>query len=112
MQTELMVPLQSWPGIEDLIDKSYTHCPSNKIMHSIWNSPAWHSLGSFTPNCENLTFSFYIDWFNPLTNKIAGKSISCSAIMMFCLNLPYEIQHPPSLLASHLLQRSQLLPQS
>jgi hypothetical protein len=64
-------------------------------MHSIWDSPAWRSLGSFTTTPGNLTFSYYIDWFNPLTNKIAGKSVSCGAIMLFCLNLPYELQHLP-----------------
>ncbi|KAJ2911519.1 hypothetical protein MD484_g8896, partial [Candolleomyces efflorescens] len=64
-------------------------------MTSIWDSPAWRSLGSFATTSGNLTFSFYIDWFNPLTNKIAGKTVSCGAIMFFCLNLPYELQHLP-----------------
>ncbi len=85
----------SRPGIEDLIDKSYQHRPSTPIMTSIWDSPAWKSLGSFTSQPGNLTFSFFIDWFNPLTNKTARKSISCGAIMMFCLNLLYELQHLP-----------------
>jgi hypothetical protein len=83
----------SRPGIEDLIDKSYMHQPSSGVMHSIWDSPAWQSLGPFTTTPGNLTFSYYIDWFNPLTNKIAGKSVSCGAIIFFCLNLPYELQH-------------------
>jgi hypothetical protein len=83
----------SRPGIEELINKSYAHCPSPDVMHSIWDSPAWRSLRPFTMTPGNLTFSYYIDWFNPLTNKIAGKSVSCGAIMLFCLNLPYELQH-------------------
>ena len=49
------------PGIEDLIDQSYAHQPSGRIMHSIWDSPAWRSLGSFTTTPGNLTFSYYID---------------------------------------------------
>jgi len=85
----------SRPGIKDLIDKLYQHRPSMPIMTSIWDSPAWKSLGPFTSQQGNLTFSIFIDWFNPLTNKIAGKSVSCGAIMMFCLNLPYELQHLP-----------------
>lgn len=85
----------SRPGIEDLIDKSYLHIPKPHLMTSIWDSPAWKSLGPFATTPGNLTFSFFIDWFNPLTNKIAGKSVSCGAIMMFCLNLPYELQHLP-----------------
>lgn len=38
-------------------------------------------------------FAYFIDWFNPLLNKAAGKSMSCGAIMLVCLNLPYELQH-------------------
>lgn len=83
----------SCPGIEDLIDKSYTHLPSSEVMRSIWDSPAWCSLGTFTTTPGNLTFSYYVDWFNPLLNKTAGKTMSCGAIMLFCLNLPYELQH-------------------
>ncbi|KAJ2916077.1 hypothetical protein MD484_g4344, partial [Candolleomyces efflorescens] len=64
-------------------------------MCSIWDSPAWRSLGNFTTTPGNLTFSYFIDWFNPLTNKIAGKTVSCGAIMLFCLNLPYEVRHLP-----------------
>ncbi|KAJ3539844.1 hypothetical protein NMY22_g4550 [Coprinellus aureogranulatus] len=86
----------SRPGIEDLIDRCYTYIPPDDgVMDSIWDSPAWRSLGPFTTTPGNLTFSFFIDWFNPFTNKIAGKSVSCGAIMMFCLNLPYELQHLP-----------------
>ena len=64
-------------------------------MHCIWDSPAWQSLGTFTSTPHNLTFSYYIDWFNPFTNKIAGRVVSCGAIMMFCLNLPDEMQRMP-----------------
>jgi hypothetical protein len=64
-------------------------------MHSIWDSPAWKSLGNYTTTPHNITFSYYIDWFNPFINKIAGKTASCGAIMMFCLNLPYELQRLP-----------------
>jgi hypothetical protein len=63
----------SRPGIEDLIDKSYNHNPSPNIMCTIWDSPAWHSLGSFTTTRGNLTFAYFIDWFNPLLNKTAGR---------------------------------------
>jgi len=55
-------------------------------MYDIWDSLAWQSLGPFTTTKNNLTFSFFIDWFNPFTNKISGKTVSCGTIMMFCLN--------------------------
>ena len=65
-------------------------------MRTVWDSPAWQSLpGNFSTTPGNLTFSYYIDWFNPFTNKIAGKSASCGAIMLFCLNLPPDIQQLP-----------------
>lgn len=86
----------SRPGIEDSIAASYEHTRrTDGRMNSIRDSPAWKSLGGFTTTKGNLTFSFFIDWFNPLTNKIAGKSVSCGAIMMVCLNLPHELQHLP-----------------
>ncbi|EPQ53429.1 hypothetical protein GLOTRDRAFT_44744 [Gloeophyllum trabeum ATCC 11539] len=85
----------SRPGIEDIIDESYAHVPSGDTMHSIRDSPAWKSFGSFTSTRGNLVFSYYIDWFNPLTNKIAGKKVSAGAIMLFCMNLPEHLQWLP-----------------
>jgi len=64
-------------------------------MDDIWDSPVWRSMGSFTTTIGNLTFSFFIDWFNPFMNKTAGKIVSYGAIMMFCLNLPYHLCHKP-----------------
>jgi len=52
-------------------------------------------MGSFTTTVGNLTFSFFIDWFNPSMNKTAGKTVSCDAIMLFCLNLLYHLRHKP-----------------
>jgi len=48
-----------------------------------------------TTTTRNLSFSFFIDWFNPFMNKTTGKIVSCGAIMMFCLNLPYYLYHKP-----------------
>ena len=81
-------------GIEDLIDLFYQHCsPETIVMNDIWDSPAWRSIGLFTTTAENLTFSFFIDWFNPFMNKTAEKMVSCGVIMIFCLNLPYHLHH-------------------
>jgi len=62
-------------------------------MYNIWNSLAWQSLEPFTTTKNNLTFSFFIYWFNPFTNKISGKTVSCGAIIIFCLNLPYHLRY-------------------
>ncbi|KAJ7677005.1 hypothetical protein DFH06DRAFT_1266270 [Mycena polygramma] len=71
------IDFESWlahflsrPGMEELLQKSTLHVPNPDKMTSIWDSPAWQSLGTF-----------YIDWFNPFTNKIAGKHASCGAII-------------------------------
>jgi hypothetical protein len=84
----------SRPEIEALVDApAPQRRRDDPRMRGIRDSPAWRSLGEFTFQYGNLVFSYYIDWFNPLTNKIAGKKVSCGAIMLFCLNLPYELAH-------------------
>lgn len=42
-------------------------------MHDVQDSPAWQSLQGFLQSPYHLVFALYIDWFNPFTNKIAGK---------------------------------------
>jgi hypothetical protein len=94
---------ESWISLflsrEDIytaIQKSYEHQkPQNGTMEDIWDSPAWESLGDFCVTRGNLTFSYYLDWFNPFMNETGGKHISSGVIMMFCLNLPPELRHKP-----------------
>ncbi|KAF8164936.1 hypothetical protein B0H34DRAFT_647608, partial [Crassisporium funariophilum] len=61
-------------------------------MHDIHNSPAWNTFQGFLRSPYHLVFAIYIDWFNPFTNKIAGKVVSCGAIILYCLNLPLSIR--------------------
>ncbi|XP_006455800.1 hypothetical protein AGABI2DRAFT_153601 [Agaricus bisporus var. bisporus H97] len=94
--------------------KCYACCPSKACGEKLWITRTTHrgprdmprqlyNVQSFESWLQfllsrpggNLTFSFYIDWFNPFTNKIAGKIASCGAIIMFCLNLPYHCRHRP-----------------
>ncbi|PPQ99837.1 hypothetical protein CVT24_009631 [Panaeolus cyanescens] len=85
------------PGIEEEIEKSYQHQRNVDRMTCLWDSPAWQNgLPGFSMLARgNLTFGFFIDWFNPLLNKIAGKIASAGAIIFFCLNLPNELQCRP-----------------
>lgn len=43
-------------------------------MADIQDSPAWGDLCGFLQSPYHLIFGIYIDWFNPYTNKISGKS--------------------------------------
>ncbi|PPQ92325.1 hypothetical protein CVT25_008507 [Psilocybe cyanescens] len=64
-------------------------------MCDIQDSPGWRSLYNSFPSPCNLQFGLYVDWFNPFTNKIAGKTSSCGAIVLYCLNLPPELHYRP-----------------
>lgn len=77
-------------------------------MHDIHDSPIWNTFRGFLQSRYHLVFAMYIDWFNPFTNKIAGKCsypeclsgtheplgkvVSCGAIILYCLNLPLSIR--------------------
>lgn len=81
------------PGVEDLLDRSCSSRGSSGIMRDIWDGPAWQSHRAYHAESGNLTFSFFVDWFNPYTNKIAGKKASVGNLMMCCLNLPPDLRY-------------------
>ncbi|KZV79464.1 hypothetical protein EXIGLDRAFT_632019 [Exidia glandulosa HHB12029] len=85
----------SRPDIEDLLEQSWAHQPSDDSMRSTWDSPAWRSLGNFSTTRGNLTFSLFYDSFNPLHNKIAGKVVSCGVLTLRCMNLPFDVSRRP-----------------
>lgn len=67
--------------------------PSN-IIEDIQQTLAWQSLEWLPTNSPNdppslhLVFNLFIDWFNPMGNKQAGKKHSMGLIALNCLNLP------------------------
>ena len=44
-----------------------------RTMKDIHDGPAWKNLRAFLLSPYHLVFGIYVDWFNPFTNKIAGK---------------------------------------
>ncbi|KIY61037.1 hypothetical protein CYLTODRAFT_480817 [Cylindrobasidium torrendii FP15055 ss-10] len=83
--------------IEDALQRTHTQAPAplGGTMSDVFDSPAWAYTRSYRQTPYHLVFALYIDWFNPYTNKIAGKVISCGAIVLYCLSLPPEIRYLP-----------------
>ncbi|PLW34277.1 hypothetical protein PCANC_17677 [Puccinia coronata f. sp. avenae] len=68
-------------------------------MSDIWDLKMWKTLNTtdgqqFTRLPGNLVFSLNVNWFNPLSNKAAGKHKSLGTIALVCLNLPPHIRAP------------------
>ena len=74
--------LESWiqyflsrSDIEDALHATFHRpaVPPGAEMRDVQDSPAWRDLYPFWSRSPyHLVFSIYLDWFNPLTNKIAG----------------------------------------
>ncbi|KAL1660029.1 hypothetical protein GGF50DRAFT_64061, partial [Schizophyllum commune] len=71
--------------IDDALNASY--------QHTLNNVPAWRDIHGQLRSPYHLVFSVYADWFNPFTNKIAGKVASCGVIALYCLNLPPHLRY-------------------
>ncbi|PPQ71131.1 hypothetical protein CVT25_004856 [Psilocybe cyanescens] len=83
-------------SLEKTLRKNLDHpVPVDGVMCNIQDSPGWRSLYNSFPSPCNLQFGLYVDWFNPFTNKIAGKTSFCDAIVLYCLNLPPELCYRP-----------------
>ena len=70
--------LLSRPQIDDCLRQTFAKLQNpfdpTARMRDVHDSPAWHSFRPFLQSsCYHLVFAIYIDWFNPFTNKIAGK---------------------------------------
>lgn len=68
----------SRPQIDECLSQAFSKLQQPNPVHQdrmsdIQDSPAWQSLKGFLTSKYHLVFAVYIDWFNPYTNKIAGK---------------------------------------
>ncbi|MBW0567126.1 hypothetical protein O181_106841 [Austropuccinia psidii MF-1] len=62
-------------------------------IYDYQQSPAWEVLYPQSHKIQNstkleLAFSLFTDWFNPLSNKAAGKQGSLGVLALKCLKLP------------------------
>lgn len=100
-------PMKSWlgrllsrPGIEASMLRPERVSNSDKL-HDIWHGTAFKEFkgpdGKWffdAPSNEHrLSFSLFIDWFNPYGRKRGGKSASVGAIYMVCMNLPPSVRY-------------------
>ncbi|MBW0480006.1 hypothetical protein O181_019721 [Austropuccinia psidii MF-1] len=70
---------------------------SNDKIIDIQQGAAWQQMKwASNENMEGslrLCFSRFVDWFNPRTNKLAGKQQLMGIVCLACLNLPPEMQN-------------------
>lgn len=101
---EWMIWFLSHDAIEDAIDhwaQKVKSFPVDEVV-DYQQSTAWKKLfpnQSTSNRCKGtppplqLAFSLFIDWFNPLGNKISERQVSIGLIALTCMNLPPEIRH-------------------
>ncbi|MBW0554079.1 hypothetical protein O181_093794 [Austropuccinia psidii MF-1] len=71
-------------------------CVNNIQQAQAWKNLKWANCQEGNENCLCLTFSLFIDWFNPRGNKQEGKQESMGFLLLTCLNLPPKLCHKPA----------------
>jgi hypothetical protein len=90
------------PGFEDKMDSTWnTSAPADPVvdhMHDIFDGEMLCNFNGPDGRHSSVggkeghhVFSMSVNFFNPLSNKQAGKKISVSLISLVCLNLPPEL---------------------
>ncbi|KDR82484.1 hypothetical protein GALMADRAFT_30935, partial [Galerina marginata CBS 339.88] len=72
--------------MDDVIDGEYLRN---------FKGPDGKIFGTATTDEERYAFTLCVDFFNPYTNKQAGKKASIGIISLACLNLPPEERYKP-----------------
>ena len=94
------------PGFEDKMDSAWNTSasddPAADCMHDIFDGEMLRNFNGpdgkhFSVSSEEgrYVFSLCVDFFNPLSNKQAGKKVSVGLISLVCLNLPPELRYKP-----------------
>jgi len=93
------------PGIEAEMDQSWKKAQESSktgIMHDIFDGEVLRNFKgpdgrhfSIGNGEGRYVFSLSVDFFNPLSNKQAGKKISVGVINLTCLNLPPHLRYKP-----------------
>jgi hypothetical protein len=81
--------------VEEMIE-SYLLQPHTDLTttNNYPQSKAFRKLATFTKNSYrqkeplDLVFTLFVDWFNPLGNKMAGKQVYLGILALTCLNIP------------------------
>jgi hypothetical protein len=93
--------LLAQPGLETKMDAAWTACNSDgDEMRDIFDGNMLRNFkgpgGLYFSHGEGegrYVFSLSLDFFNPLSNKQAGKKVSVGMISLVCLNLPPELRY-------------------
>ncbi|KAI7944112.1 hypothetical protein MJO28_011640 [Puccinia striiformis f. sp. tritici] len=87
-------------ALEQTARKSQSAYDDSLEMLDIHDSPVWQDFcgadgKQFTANSGNVTFSMFTDGINPHGNRVGGKHISVTFIIMVCLSLPVALRYRP-----------------
>ena len=99
--------LLSRPGAEEEMDQSWTNARESykqdpHLMRDIFDGEVLRNF--MGPDGKHFSlgngegryvFSVSVDFFNPLSNKQAGKKVSVGLITLVCLNLPPHLRYKP-----------------
>lgn len=64
------------PGVEEHLEHTWQRTQAGTVknlMTDVQDSPAWQKLRHFLLSPYHLIFAIYVDWFNPLSNRMAGE---------------------------------------